>query len=216
MSSYLCLAAIAIMGILMQLFFSQQEYYRNDKHAIVLKASCSFVTVLLCLYALIEKHAPIQSWFLFIGLFLCMIADGVIELRFETGVLIFLVANLCFTAYYFTLAPFNGFSLIIFAVGLIFAAILFRRRWSKLGKHFIIYAAHAAVLALMFSIAVTLPFQVEKTGATCIAVGAASLLASNLLLSWYRSDPVSLVRRRLVLYFYYPAVYLLAVSEFYL
>lgn len=216
MSFYLGLISVALMGILTQTYFVQRKNYKDNAKALTAKASCTFIPVLLCLYALIHTNAPATKWFLFAGVFICMIADVILGIQFVAGMLTFLIAHLCFIAYFFTLAPFNGISLIIFIVLYACVARLFWRYVPTLGSRLIPFAVYPAVLTLMISIAVMLPFALNSAGAICIAVGAGLFGISDSVLADTTLGTVTQVKDRMVMYLYYPAVYLLAVSAFFM
>lgn len=55
MDFYLYLISIAFMGVLTQTYFRQRKQYKDNAKALTVKASCTFIPVLLCLYALILK-----------------------------------------------------------------------------------------------------------------------------------------------------------------
>jgi uncharacterized membrane protein YhhN len=86
----------------------------------------------------------------------------------------------------------------------------------KLGKQAIAYILYPAALSFMFSVAVFLPFEINSPGAVCIAVGAGLFLVSDSILANTRFFRITKWKDRFVMYLYYPAVYLLAVSAFYL
>jgi len=216
MSFYLGLISVALVGILTQMYFGQRKNYKDSAKALVVKASCTFIPVLLCLYALIITNAPVTKWLLFAGVFICMAADVVIGIQFVAGMLTFLIAHLCFIAYFLTLAPFNGISLIIFIVLYACVARLFWRYVPTLGSRLIPFAVYPAVLALMFSIAAMLPFVLNSAGAVCIAVGAGLFVISDSILADTTLGTVTQVKDRLIMYLYYPAVYLLAISAFFM
>ena len=216
MDFYLYLISIAFMGVLTQTYFRQRKQYKDNAKALTVKASCTFIPVLLCLYALILKNSSFEKWLLFAGVFLCMVADVVIGIHFVGGMLTFLVAHLFFIAYYLTLAPFNGISLVIFIVLYAGVVKLFWRYIPSLGSRFVPFAVYSAVLALMFSIAFMLPWSLKNAGAVCIAVGAGLFVLSDSLLAGNTFGAVTVMKDHLVMYLYYPAVYLLAISAFYI
>lgn len=215
MSVYLGLISVALMGFLTRLYFSQRKNYKDSAIALTLKAACTFVPVLLCLYAIVTTNAPPEKWLLFAGIFICMAADVVIGIHFVSGVLVFFAAHLFFIVYYLTLAPFNEFSLILFAV--LFACVA-RMNWRyvpTLAKRLAPFTAYAAALVFMFSVAAMLPFALKNAGSVCIAAGAGLFLLSDSILAGNTLGIVTKIKDRLVMYLYYPAVYLLAVSAFY-
>ena len=216
MDFYLYLISIAFMGVLTQTYFRQRKQYKDNAKALTVKASCTFIPVLLCLYALILKNSSFEKWLLFAGVFLCMVADVVIGIHFVGGMLTFLVAHLFFIAYYLTLAPFNGISLVIFIVLYAGVVKLFWRYIPSLGSRFVPFAVYSAVLALMFSIAFMLPWSLKNAGAVCIAIGAGLFVLSDSLLADNTFGAVTVMKDHLVMYLYYPAVYLLAISAFYI
>ena len=216
MDFYLYLISIAFMGVLTQTYFRQRKQYKDNAKALTVKASCTFIPVLLCFYALILKNSSSEKWLLFAGVFLCMVADVVIGIHFVGGMLTFLVAHLFFIAYYLTLAPFNGISLVIFIVLCAGVVKLFWRYIPSFGSRLVPFAVYSAVLALMFSIAFMLPWSLKNTGAVCIAVGAGLFVLSDSLLAGNTFGAVTVMKDHLVMYLYYPAVYLLAISAFYM
>lgn len=68
----------------------------------------------------------------------------------------------------------------------------------------------------MFSIAFMLPWSLKNAGAVCIAVGAGLFVLSDSLLAGNTFGAVTVMKDHLVMYLYYPAVYLLAISAFYI
>jgi Predicted membrane protein len=215
-SIYLWLISIVLMGVFTRLYLKRRESYHDDFRALTWKASCTSIPVLLCLYALQKTDAPATSWLLFTGLLLCMAADVLIGIRFSSGTLVFLAAHCCLIAYYLTLAPFSGISVLLFLVVLAGAAAAFGRYLKKPFRQRGLFAAYAAVLVLMLSIAAVLPFVLKTPGATCIAVGAVLFFVSDSLLAANTFGTPNRFRDRLLMYFYYPAVYLLAISAFYM
>ncbi len=216
MGLYLGLISVALLGILTQTYFLQRKNYQENARSLAVKASCTFIPVLLCLYALLKTNGAATKWLLFAGVFICMAADVVIGIQFIAGMLTFLIAHLCFIAYFLTLAPFNGISLIIFVVLYACVARFFWRYVPTLGRRLVPFAVYPAVLALMFSVAVMLPFSLNSAGAVCIAVGAGLFVISDSILADTTLGTVTQVKDRMIMYLYYPAVYLLAVSAFYM
>ena len=145
-----------------------------------------------------------------------MIADVIIGIHFVAGMLVFLCAHLCFIVYFMTLAPLSGYSVGIFI--LVYAAVLFgfRRFVPQLGIQSIPFMIYAAILISMFSVAVLLPHSIGGIGSVLLAAGAGLFTVSDLILAWNTLGSYHKQRDRMVLYLYYPAVYLLAVSVFYL
>lgn len=216
MSIYLYLVTIALMGILTQLYFRLRNGYEDNLKALFVKASCTFIPVLLVFYALFLKGFPFSGWLLFVGVFICMVADFAIGIRFNVGVSVFLVAQISFIAYYLTLMAFQPASLIIFAMIALCAAVLFHRNLSIHDRKMALYILYASALMLMVSVALILPFTVKNPGAVCIATGAVLFIISDSLLAKNTFNSPDKLRDRLVMYLYYPAVYLIAVSAFYI
>lgn len=213
---FLYLVSVAILAILTQFYFSLRKNYRDNPKALAVKAAGTLVPVLLCVFAVAEKNAWHEKWLLLAAVFICMVADVVIGVYFVAGMMTFFIAHLCLIAYYLTFAPFQPISLLIFAVLYLSQSIIYGKYISKLGKKLPAYAAYPAALSLMFSVAVMLYFQLPGLGSACIAVGAGLFLISDSILANTQFCSNSFVKDRLVMYLYYPAVYLLAVSAFYL
>lgn len=216
MSVYLGLVSVALMGILTHIYFRKRENYKDDRKALAVKGACTSIPVLLCLYALMTTDAPIKVWLLFAGVFLCMVADVVIGIHFVAGMLIFLVAHVCFIAYYFTLAPIHGFSIILFVVLFSCVAKHYWRYVPSLKGRLVPFTAYPAVLVFMFSVAAMLPFTLGSAGSVCLAAGAGLFVLSDSVLADTTLGSITKVKDRMVMYLYYPAVYLLAVSAFYM
>ena len=216
MSLYIWLITIALMGILMQVCFNQRDYYKNEARALTVKAICTLVPVSICLYGIIKTGAPVTTWILFAGLCICLTADVVIGIHFVAGMLVFLCAHLCFIAYFLTLAPLKGHSIVLFA--LLYALVVkgFWKFVPTLGNRVVPFTIYPAVLMIMFSIAMMLPFALGSVGSVLLAVGAGLFAISDVILAGNTLGDFSKVKDRVVLYLYYPAVYLLAVSVFYM
>jgi uncharacterized membrane protein YhhN len=214
-SLYLWLITIALMGIFMQVFFTQRDYYKNQAKALTAKAACTAIAVLVCLYGLTKAGGTDAKWILFAGLCLCMVADVIIGIHFVAGMLVFLCAHLCFIAYFITLAPLSGYSAVVFLIAFTAVLIGFWRFVPQQGIKSIPFMIYAAVLLVMFSIAALLPYSIGGIGAVLLAAGASLFTVSDLILAWNTLGSYHKIRDRLVLYLYYPAVYLLAVSVFY-
>jgi uncharacterized membrane protein YhhN len=215
-SLYIWLITIALMGILMQICFNQRDYYKNQARALTAKAACTFITVLVCLYGMIETGASGATWILFAGICICVAADVIIGIHFVAGMLVFLCAHLCFIAYFLTLAPLKGLSIVLFA--LLYAGIVkgFWKFLPALGKRLVPFTVYPAVLIIMFSIAMLLPFSLGSVGSVFLAVGAGLFAVSDVILAGNTLGDYSKTKDRAVLYLYYPAVYFLAVSVFYM
>ncbi|HEX2985886.1 MAG TPA: lysoplasmalogenase [Caproiciproducens sp.] len=216
MSLYLYFISIAVIAVMTQRYFRHREYDKDCKKALVFKVLGTFISVLLCLYAIIGFHGSPLKWALFSGVFACMAADVVIELHFAAGVLIFLAAHLCFLVYYFMLAPFNGKSILIFAALFLCIAAIFWKYLPGMGNRTVPCTIYAVVLAFMFSVAAMLPFAVFNAGTVCIAAGAGLFVLSDSILADSLMGTATKRKDHLVMDLYYPAVYLLAVSVFYL
>jgi len=214
MDLYLFIISIVLMGILMQMYFKQWDFNKKSVRTISFKAICTFIPVLLCLDAFISKGMDTSRVLVFAGVLICMLGDVLIEIHFVAGTIAFFCAHLCFIAYFLRLAPFNSSSLIVFVVIYVITVSGFWKYVSKLGKQLPVFLAYPAILIAMFSIAVILPFTLKSVGSLCIAVGAGMFVASDLLLASNTLATSSKIRDRMVLYLYFPAVYLLAVSAF--
>ncbi|MBE6822464.1 lysoplasmalogenase family protein [Caproiciproducens sp. LBM24188] len=216
MSITLCILSVAAMGFFFDRYFHHRKDYKDNKVALIYKASGTLVPVLLCLYALLRRAPAGVYWLLFTGIFLCMAADVVIGIRFEAGTLVFLVAQLCLIAYYFTLAPFHWVSILLFFGILILEALILKPSFSYPLNRLICCGAYALALAFMVSMALLLPFSVYLSGTILLAVGAVLFLISDTMLAQNTFGKPVQWRDRLLMAFYYSAVYLMAVSTFYL
>lgn len=212
---FLYCISLLLLAMLTQWYFSLRRNYRDGAKGLAVKAAGTFVPVFLCFYAVAEQSAWGRKWMLLAGVAVCMAADVVIGVDFVAGMLTFLAAHVCFILYYLTLAPFHPASLIIFAVLYLAQGILYWKYILKLGKKIPAYAAYPAALSLMFSMAVFTLIQRPGAGTLCLALGAGLFLISDSILADAQLRSNSFWKDRLVMYLYYPAVYLLAVSAFY-
>lgn len=205
------LIAVALLFILMTVLL--QFYFRYN--TLFLKAACTSVGVMLSLWAVLKK-ADVFSILVFCALLLCMAADVILELRFVIGMLVFLCGHLFLIAALLQFAQPQWVSLLLWLLLYSGTVLLFRKYIPQLGSRFLPFMVYPVILLGMLSLALPLPFMLHNTGSWLFAAGAFLFSCSDLLLAHnIITENHQRWRSHLVMYWYEPAIFLLALSVFY-
>lgn len=181
------------------------------KYYVIPKCAGSLICVFLGILALLLQGRPVFSNLLIWTLLLCMAGDYFIEYKLMAGGLSFGAAHCLLMVYSLLQAPFHPYSILIWAAGFIFVCLLFKKDFPAMGKLITPFILYVLLLVGDFAIAAALPFTVNS-GYLPLAAGLLSFVASDLMLGKRQFGHGGLLHSKLVMLFYYMALYLMAIS----
>ena len=204
-------AAVLMFTVLMPAYLHTKQGGETIR-ALILKGLCTLMAVLLCLVGAWQSGTA-DSWWMVVGLSLCLVGDVVLGIQFVGGVCAFLLGHLCYITAFLNKAPFSLWSITAF-IGILMVIIrLFYRFIKKMGNLQIPLCIYATVISAMLSIAIILPFTIGKCG-FLPAAGAALFVLSDLLLLRNMLVQKTQFSDSFSLTCYYLGQYLLALSVF--
>ena len=171
--------------------------------AVFFKGMATFCACLLAFYGA-ARSGRTADFLLAIGLFVCAVADVVLDIRFVAGMGVFALGHALFCAAYIILCPpttLNFILLAFFAVLITLGALKFKKR---LGQRAVSFVLYAYVLFAMLSLGVT-QRPVLAIGAVFFVISDTTLAKNILLGASRRQDYFSLGC-------YYLGQYLIALS----
>lgn len=204
--------------------FKNQKKYLPVR--VLLKGLMTLIAVLFCGAGIIHIYHECGSlWNLttdrgfhtnilvLIGMFVCMLGDMLLPVRFLHGMLAFLTGHLCYIAYFLTIAPFNPLSIAILAVLLISLTVIFVKYSCYIGKMKIPFFIYGTVIITTFSLGIFLPFSLGPYGIVP-AVAAILLVISDFMLAANRVKNRKVFSDLLYLGYYFTGQFFLALSVF--
>ena len=198
-----------LIGVFLKLYL-----WGPGKGSTLHKAAATFVSVLISLDGALRFGG--WAWVLFIAVLLCMAADIWIQYSLIPGVLVFLSAHLFFIGWMALKGGVLSWNLLIGAAICGLLLWLYRRYLKGMGAQAVFLSLYLLILMSMLATALSLPFVSQSAGASIIAGGASLFAASDLILgASIVTGRKTELKDRLIMLFYEPAVFLLAVSVFY-
>lgn len=173
------------------------------------KSGASFVAVMTAVLGAVLYARSAESWLLVLAVFLCSVADFVLERKFVIGVFFFAAAHGIFL-WYMLLKGQPGWSILwLTAIFYLAIAVLFRHEIKNLGKLKVPFFIYPAVLSLMAATAVLLPFTVSGRY-TLFAVGAGMFAVSDMFVAKNVLTGIPDRQNHFALLLYYAAIYCMA------
>lgn len=211
----MCMLAAAACGMLILGSVYVRRKYKTGKKELVYKASATFMAVIPAVLMAVHEGSS-EAVCIAAGVVCCMTADVLLELWFYAGAVVFAAAHICFITG-FTLWQGPG-GIMAGLWGLLFLAALavFRRFISGLGMKSIPGAMYLLFLTAMCAMAVNILANNRGPAGAAAALGGIAFMVSDMVLIWnLLGKRQSRTRDRIVLGFYYSAVYLLAVCRYF-
>lgn len=231
-SSMYFVAVIALGSAIMQFLLlpiyirlkRKKERYRHIR--VVIKGCITLIAVLFCGAAMIKLIAEdsgvwimeTQNGFktsilLFIGLFICMIADMVLSVKFMYGMALFLLGHAIYVAYFLTIAPFNPISIAIFIPAALIVYMIFRAKLQRMQGQRVPFIIYGSFILITFSTGIMLPFSLGPYG-VLPAVSAVLLVISDYMLAINTIAKKKILSDLLYLGYYFTGQFFLALSVF--
>ena len=157
------------------------------------------------------------AWIVFAAVFLCMAADIWIQYSLIPGVLVFLSAHIFYITWIVLSGGMLGWNLLLSCVVCGCLLWLYRRHLKSFGAQSIGLSIYLLILLCMVSTAISLPFAVNSLGAWIVLSGALLFVSSDLILgASIVTGRKSGWKDKAIMLLYEPAVFLLALSPFYI
>lgn len=204
------LAAVLLFVVTMPLYLHMKRG-PHKKTALLLKGLSTLIPTVLCIVGAASDAAPPGSWWMAVGLMLCLIGDVVLELHFITGMGAFLLGHLCYIGSFLSQKGPSLWIVGYFIPLMMLVTLLFVPLVPKLEKPRLPYIVYVVVIVAMLSAALPLPFALGIRG-VLQAAGAALFVLSDLLLGRNLLTFTNRLRDAVSLSCYYAGQYLLAVS----
>lgn len=196
-------------------FFALYFILRREKlmrQSLIAKCAGSFLSVGsagLALYLAGERPLLQPMFWFFV---LCTIADALLEIRFEVGMLAFGAAHVCWIA---GLAG-SGFqidwrwSLPVWLTAMLAALILFRRELPKMGILAVFCTLYVGVLAASLALMLPLPLLYRTAKSLPFALGMLCFFVSDMMVAKSEFSRRSERLQKPVMLLYWAALYLLS------
>lgn len=226
---YLACVVLAVTVMEFLLLPIYIRFKRSERHRplmITLKGCMTLIAVLFCgtgIYRIYERTGSLFNLttangfhtdiLVLIGLFVCMIADMVLSIRFKYGMIAFLVGHLCYIAYFIRIAPVNPLSVPVFVVLLIGTYMYFSRLKDNMGGLRIAFYIYGTVILITFSLGIMLPFSLGPYG-VFPAIAAVLLVISDFMLALNTVYRKKILADLLYLGYYFTGQFFLALSVF--
>lgn len=193
---------VITMGIIFPLYVSPL-LRKNKALRLFVKSSGALFAATISAYIGAANQNK-ASVIIAVGLGICALSDTLINISLPVGAASFLLAHLCFTGAFLTLAPFSPLSLIPFALFSL-AALLFLHSFKKP----ILYVIYALIILFTLSVAVLLPWQIGCRGIFA-ATGMFLFAVSDSLIAANFSHDKPTGRDAVIMGLYYVAILMLS------
>lgn len=199
------LTAMVASGLGYQLGGRPGGYRRGT--VLALKGGTTLIAAALALVAALWTNLP-AAWWLVAGLCLCAVADVLLELKFEAGMLVFALGHVCYIAAFISR---RGPTAVHIALFLALAAIAL---WvtRKLKKPLDGLYAPVSVYSMLILAMLTLSFGQPLPA----LIGAVLFVISDSLILYRLVRPAGRLNDAACILLYYCGQYLLALSAFFL
>ena len=199
-----------LIGVFLKLYL-----WGPGKGSTVCKAAATFVSVCLSFGGALRFGG--WAWIVFAAVSLCMAADIWIQYSLIPGVLVFLSAHLCFIAWMVLSGGRLGWNLLLSAVVCVCLLWIYRRHLKAFGIQSAGLSVYLLILLCMFFTAAGMPVSLHSARVWILLAGALCFVSSDLLLgASIVTGKKSGWKDKAVMLLYEPAVFLLAMSVFYL
>ena len=202
------LAAGLMAGVFVPLFFKMEK--QKALH-VLMKGLATLCPAALCLIAAVQAGSA-SAWWMAAGLWVCLAADVLLEMRFYWGMGAFALGHVLYIIAFLKAAPFHWPSLLFFVVLAAVLSVLFYFWREKAGRRLAPFVLYGLVLCAMTSLALPLSFTMAPPRGWLLAAGASfftlsdGLLCRNILMGATRGQ------KMFSLYAYYLGQFLLALG----
>lgn len=211
----ICLLAAAAVGMWVLGSAYIRRKYRTGKKELGYKASATLMAVIIAVLMAV-RDSSLLALCLAAGTICCMTADVLLELYFIGGAAVFAIAHVCFITGFGLWEQPDGFTAVAAAVLFMGALLIFRRFISDLGKLAVPGALYIAFLSTMCAMAVNVFWKNPGMRQGAAALGGIAFMISDMVLVWNLLEgKQSRTGDKIVLGFYYSAVYLLAACRYF-
>ena len=201
---------LILIGVFLKLYL-----WGPGKGSTVCKAAATFVSVCVSFFGALRFGG--WAWIVFAAVFLCMAADIWIQYSLIPGVLVFLSAHIFYITWIVLSGGMLGWNLLLSCVVCGCLLWLYRRHLKSFGVQSIGLSIYLLILLCMVSTAISLPFAVNSLGAWIVLSGALLFVSSDLILgASIVTGGKSGWKDKAIMLLYEPAVFLLALSPFYI
>lgn len=142
---------------------------------------------------------------------LCMLADGLLEIHFISGMLVFGIAHVLLIIWMAPLLTGHWLTLIIWTACMALMFLLFKKYLQPLKSMAIPYTIYAGILSATFAIGISLAFQ-QGGPMLLLGIGAAFFYSSDLLVAQGHFADTTNSQQYYVMISYWGALYLMASS----
>lgn len=210
-----------ILLVLMPLYL----YLKNINYAksltLLVKGSTTgliLITAIFGMLLLSNSHPPnfapkelIDNWWIVLGLFLCMLADIILEINFLIGGVFFFLGHFSYILFFLKLAQAEIISIPIFVVLIALALCYFYCYFVISDIKKCLYALYVILLSASFSLGIVLPFTFGMYG-LFPALAITLLIISDFLLARNRLNTSSMLSETVALSFYFMGQFFMAMS----
>lgn len=143
---------------------------------------------------------------------LCTIADGLLELSFIPGMLVFGAAHVLLIVWMLPKTQWLWLTLVIWAVFMLLAYILYRNHIREKGRHALFYVLYAALLIASLAVAVSLALSNDGLSYNLLAAGAILFFISDMFVAKGHFAKNRPWQGALIMTTYWGALYLISSS----
>lgn len=212
---WLCISLpILIVLYILGIFFKNGYLLKHKalaKYYVLPKCAGSYLCVSGAALAIVCHGESPLSHLPFWVLILCFAGDFFIEIHIMAGGIFFGLAHCLLMAYALTLARLHFYSLLIWAGGIFAALIVFRKNIPSMGRLFLPFILYITVLTGDFALALPLVWT-AKPRYIFLAAGLLCFIISDMLLGKRYFGARQPWVSRLLMLFYYSALYLIQIS----
>lgn len=179
-----------------------------QKQSMIAKCAASFLYVCSAGFALYLKGENPLLHLVFWFALLCMVADGLLEVHFITGMLTFGAGHICLIIWMVSQSALSWSTMSFWVTFMVLTAIFFRKPMKKLKLGMLPFAVYAGILVADFAIAIPMAFSV---GSAMVPLAAGTFLfyISDLFVAKSHFSRISLKESVFLMILYWAALYLI-------
>lgn len=181
----------------------------GGKKSVPLKCLCSLLYLLTAAAALGSRGIFPPAHPVFWFLLCCVLADGLLELRFVPGMLLFGLGHCILILWMLSLSAPSWMSLVVWLMCLLAAWLLFRRHLLPMGKQAVPFVLYAGFLAAGAALGITLSFSLGRQFIP-LSVGTAIFYVSDLLVAKAFFGKIQFWESILLMSLYWAALFLIS------
>ncbi|MBR5967442.1 MAG: lysoplasmalogenase [Lachnospiraceae bacterium] len=195
--AYIAVGAVLMEFLLLPIYIRLKNRQKYAPLKIFLKGCMTFIPVVFCAWGVLKLYSVTKDWhnlvsptgfrtsfYVLLGLTICLVADVLLVINFSVGMMFFLAGHICYILYFLTIASFNPISIALFIIGIVLAYRYYSRFKEAMGKLWPAYYLYAITIMTTLSLGIMLPFDLGPYGilpalAACLTVISDFMLAAN-------------------------------------